>query len=56
MNISDQFQQIGIFLAQDRFISVLKKVTAAAVSLVEIPGVSGQQSPHNGGYGNLAGF
>jgi hypothetical protein len=41
MNIPDQFQQICIFLAQDGFIPVLKKVPAAAVSFVEIPGVSG---------------
>jgi len=48
MNIPDQFQEIGVFLTQNGFIPILKKMPGAAVSFVEITGVSGQQAPHNG--------
>jgi hypothetical protein len=41
MNIPDQFQKIGVFLAQDGFIPVPEKVPAAAVPFVEITGVPG---------------
>ena len=55
MNIPDQLQKIGVFLAQDGFIAILKKVSGPSVSSVEITGVSGQQSTHNGCDGNLSG-
>ena len=31
MNVSHQFEQIGIFLAQDQFVPVLEQVPLAAV-------------------------
>jgi hypothetical protein len=42
MNVTYQFLQIGIFLADDRFVSILKKMTVALVALVEIYHISGQ--------------
>ena len=46
MDVSDQFQQIRIFLAQDRFIAILKQMSAPAVAAIETNRVSGQKPPH----------
>jgi hypothetical protein len=42
MNIPYQLLQIGVFLADNRFVSILKKMTVALVALVEIYHISGQ--------------
>jgi len=52
----DIFPQVGVFLAQNGFISILKKMPGAAVSFVEITRMSGQQASHNGCDGNPSGF
>jgi hypothetical protein len=39
MDIANQFQQIGIFLTQNRFIAVLKKIAMSAVPAVVSNGI-----------------
>lgn len=46
MDIADQLLQIGIFLANDRLISVLKEMAMTAVPPVIGYAVACQQSPH----------
>jgi hypothetical protein len=40
-SIPYQFQQIGVLLAQNGFIAVLKKVPATPVSFIIIPSMAG---------------
>lgn len=49
MNVAHQFEQIGIFLTQDRFVPVLEQVPMAAVAAVETDGMAGQQPQHKAG-------
>jgi len=49
MNITNQLLKIGVLLAKDGFISILKQVTITAVSAIKIYGISRQQTPHNSG-------
>ena len=53
MNITNQLQQVGVFLAEDRLESVLEQVAASAMPFVEINGMSGQQFLHDSGNGDL---
>jgi len=46
VDISDQFQKVGIALTNYGFVPVLKKVTAAAVTKIKIDGVARKQAPH----------
>ena len=48
MNIPNQFQQIGIFLAHNRFVSILEKMAVTSVPPVEINGIASQQLAHAG--------
>jgi hypothetical protein len=41
MDVAGQFEQVCVFLTKNGFISVLKKVPAAAVSFIELSCVSG---------------
>jgi hypothetical protein len=41
MDITDQLQKIGFLLAENGFITILKKMTAPAVPPIEVYGVSG---------------
>ena len=47
MNIAYQFQEVGIFLTENRLVSSLKQVPEASVSDVKVFGVSGQQPLHD---------
>jgi hypothetical protein len=47
MNIAHQLQQIGIFLTQNGFISVLKQMAKTAVTAVVIDNITGQKPLHN---------
>jgi len=49
MDIAHQIQEIGIFLAKDGFVAVLKKMPVASVAAVETAGVTRQQSAHDTG-------
>ena len=55
MNIPDEFQKIGILLAQDRLLAVLKQVPVSSVSAIELAGVPGQNPSHDRGERRLAG-
>ncbi len=47
MDIADQLQEIRVFFTDDRFISILEKVTTTFVSFVEGDGVSGHETAHD---------
>jgi hypothetical protein len=47
MNIAHQLQQIGIFLTQNGFISVLKQMAKTAVTAVVIDNITGQKPLHD---------
>jgi hypothetical protein len=49
MNITNQLLKIGILLAKNGFISILKQVTITAVSAIKVHGISRQHTPHNSG-------
>ena len=47
MDISDKFQKVWVFLTQNGFIPVLKKLSVPPVSMIELDGISGEQSSHD---------
>lgn len=47
MDIADKFQEIGIFLADDGFVAVLKKVATTFMFFVEGNRVSGHETAHD---------
>jgi hypothetical protein len=49
MNITDQFQKIGVFVAEDGFIPTLKEMSLFSVAPVEISGVTKLQPLHDFG-------
>lgn len=50
MNIPNKFLQIGIFLANDGFISVLKKLPMSSMSFIIKDCITCKQSSHQSGY------
>ena len=56
MNVANQFHKIGVFLAQDGFIAILKQLAVAAVTAVIRNRIAGQQSTHHRGKRSIAGF
>jgi hypothetical protein len=42
MDVSNKFEQVGLFLAKYRFVTILKKVAMTAVPSVKIDGMPGQ--------------
>ncbi len=55
MDVAHQFEQVGILLADDRFVAVLKKVPRALMAAIEIEGIAGEKSAHEGGQPRGAG-
>lgn len=55
MNVSDKYQEIGILLAEDGFISILKQVTVTIVSSVKRHGIAREEPSHDRRYGCVAG-
>ncbi len=49
MDITDQLKEIGIFLAEDRFIPILEEVAMSPVAAVIGDGVTGEKSSHHRG-------
>ena len=47
MDVADQFQEIRIFFADDRFVSILEKVTTTFVAFVEGNSVPGHETAHD---------
>jgi len=54
MNIAEKFFKIYILLADNRFVSVLKKLSMAAILSVKIDGMPGKQPSHQGGHPGTA--
>ena len=46
MNVTDQFQQIGILIADEGFEPALVKVTRTVVAEIEVKRIPGEQSSH----------
>lgn len=46
MDVTDQFQQIGIFIADEGFVPALVEVTRAVVAEIEVKRIPGEQSSH----------
>ncbi|BDV42290.1 hypothetical protein GURASL_12130 [Geotalea uraniireducens] len=46
MNVPNELQKVGIFLADDRLVPILEEMPASIVSEVEDDGVTGQQPTH----------
>lgn len=55
MDIADQLQQIGFFLAENGFIAVLEQLTMPPVPFVEGHGIAGEQTPHGCSDGGWSG-
>ncbi len=55
VDVADQFEEIGILLADDRFVPVLKKLARPMMLPVEIEGVAGKESAHEGSQTGLPG-
>jgi hypothetical protein len=47
--VPDKLNEVGLFLADDRFVPVLEKLTASPVATVERDHVSGKEFPHSRG-------
>jgi hypothetical protein len=55
MNGANQLEKIGLLLAKDRFIPILKEMTIAVVFSVKVYGISRSQTAHDGGNRNGSG-
>jgi len=49
VKVTNQFQQVRLFLAQNGLVAVLKELPVAAVAPVEAHGITGQQPSHEKG-------
>lgn len=47
MDVSDQLQEVRVFLADDGLVSVLKQMTCPFVSLIKGDGISCHETPHD---------
>ena len=52
MNIPYQLLKVGVFLTNDGFISILKKMAVAFVAEIKADSVSRKEPSHDGGNGN----
>jgi hypothetical protein len=50
MDVSDKFQQVAIFLAQNGLVTVLEKLSVPSILSVERHGVTGQKARHDPRY------
>ncbi len=48
MDVTNQFPEIDVFLADDGFIAVLKKLPVALIPSIEIDHIPCQKPPHQG--------
>jgi hypothetical protein len=55
VNITDQFFEICIFLANNGFVPILKKLAVSSMSAIETHCITGKQTPHEGGNGSIPG-
>jgi hypothetical protein len=54
VDITEQFQKIGIVLAEEGFVAILKEATLTVMASVKLPGISGEESAHNGRDGSTS--
>ena len=47
MDVADQPQQVGIGIAEDRMIAVLKQMSGSLMAAIERDGVTGEQTAHD---------
>jgi hypothetical protein len=55
VNITHQFQEIRILLAENGFVSVLKERAVSSVAPIVGDGIAGEQPPHEGGQRDATG-
>ena len=55
VDIANQFEEVGIFLADDGFVAVLKEMPGTVVTAIEIDGIACEKSAHEGGEPAMAG-
>ena len=46
MDVADQFQQVGIFFADNGFITILEEMAASFVAFIECNGVASHEPAH----------
>jgi hypothetical protein len=46
MDIANQFQKIGVFFANYRFVAILEEMAIAVVTTIKVNGITGQQTTH----------
>src|SRR4030042_3954470 len=46
MNVADQFQQIGVLLTDNRFVTILKQMATPAMSQIISDGITRQKTSH----------
>ncbi len=56
MNVADQFQQICFLLADNRFVSILKKMPVSLMTFIEVDRITGQDFTHTGCQRPVFGF
>ena len=54
MDVADEGEEVGIFVAKNGFIPVLEKVAGAAVATIKVLGIPGEELSHDGGDAVLA--
>lgn len=54
MDVADKRKKIVVFVAKDRFIAVLKEMSGAPMTAVEVLSVPREELPHNAGNAKLA--
>ena len=47
VNVTNKFQEVGVFLAHNGFVTVLEEMACAFMAFIEGDGVSGHQFAHN---------
>ena len=47
MDVSNEFQKVRIFFADDGFVTVLEEVTATFVTFIESYGITRHETAHN---------
>ena len=56
MDITDEGDEVGVFIAEDGFVPVFEEVTGADVFAVEVLRIPGKEFSHDGRYAVFAAF
>jgi len=49
VDVTNEGQQVIVFVAQDRFVSIFKEMPGAAMAAIEVLSVPGKKFSHDGG-------